>query len=644
MSLASGNRDGNSGCRQAFLRTGRGERGDIPKCCTQLGMSPLACLKTDMCGSGRKLAAGIFLTGVMLGLPGATPTLPAQDSGVAISSPAKKSEPDGKVSPSLVHIIEPHARGLCPLAFSPDGKSLATGGAWTVHLWTLAGNAKRAKWKSGWGSGWINAVAFSPDGTILAAGCDGKIVTLYEAPTGKLLRQLEVPKFEVPEIAVDALAFSPGGTILAAAGRRNRIYLWDPANGRLLHCLDKGKQGATWCGRSGLAFSPDGNTLATSGAKVNLWDVITGKQIQIFKGEVNALAFAPEGNSIIGGGGYPRSEETGCIFDDQHFPSIYLWEVATGKERQRARWGSPREAGFAAPLTATRFGNSFAAWGVVTALALSPDGKILVSGGPDRTRIWDVAMGRQLGTLEGRQGANYSVAFSPNGQLLATSNGDNKICVWNVAALLAQNPHGEGRFLPPNPPPPGELVTFRVGSPPGALELPSSPPQLEARWADLASTDAPRAYRAIGNLVRWPDRTIPFLMDRFQSLPRAGPQRMAQLIKELDSDQFSVRRRAREELEELEELAEPALKKALASSPSQEVRRQVEALHGRLGHPITTPNRLRAIRSVEVLERIGNAAAKRLLETLAKGSPGAELTEDAKAALARLSRRPSTRP
>jgi hypothetical protein len=110
------------------------------------------------------------------------------------------------------------------------------------------------------------------------------------------------------------------------------------------------------------------------------------------------------------------------------------------------------------------------------------------------------------------------------------------------------------------------------------------------------------------------------------------------LIAELEARSFVVREKASAELERLGELAAADLRKALAGQPSLELRRRVETLLGRLRRPPLSAEPLRQVRAVEVLERVGSAEAKRLLETLAGGAPGVRLTEEARAALKRLPR------
>jgi hypothetical protein len=119
---------------------------------------------------------------------------------------------------------------------------------------------------------------------------------------------------------------------------------------------------------------------------------------------------------------------------------------------------------------------------------------------------------------------------------------------------------------------------------------------------------------------------------------RVKEQRLNDLIADLDSDRFAVRQRASGELEQLGELAGPAMHRALAGEPSPEARRRLRRLVQKLGGPITSPEMLRLLRAVEVLEKVGTAEARKVLQALADGAPQATLTREAKAALLRLQR------
>src|SRR5262249_13284835 len=147
---------------------------------------------------------------------------------------------------------------------------------------------------------------------------------------------------------------------------------------------------------------------------------------------------------------------------------------------------------------------------------------------------------------------------------------------------------------------------------------------------------APKAYQAVRTLVA-AGQSVPFLQERLQQGGQLDEKKLAKLIAELDHDQFAVREKATQELEQLGGLAEDALRKALAGRISVEVRRRIEGILEKTAGPATqTPDWLRVVRSLEVLENAGTAEAKQALTKLAEGSAGPQLAREAKAALKRL--------
>jgi hypothetical protein len=247
------------------------------------------------------------------------------------------------------------------------------------------------------------------------------------------------------------------------------------------------------------------------------------------------------------------------------------------------------------------------AWGVVTSIAFSGDGKSLISGGPGHAYLWEVATGQQRWRLEGHEENHFTVAFSPDGRTLATSCGDNKIRIWDAVGWWH--------------------------------DVKPVPEELEAQWAALMSDDARKGYRALCTLVHWPDHTVPFLRQRLQPIPKAQVQRIAQLIADLDSSQFAVRQRATAELEQLADAAERALQDLLAGKPSLEVRQRAERLLTKLRAAPISGERLCVLRAMEVLEHIGTSAVRPILAFLAQGAPEDPLTQEAKASLERLTKR-----
>jgi hypothetical protein len=161
---------------------------------------------------------------------------------------------------------------------------------------------------------------------------------------------------------------------------------------------------------------------------------------------------------------------------------------------------------------------------------------------------------------------------------------------------------------------------------------------LEKLWADLGSRDPVTAERVMAQLAARSLQTVPFLRERLRPVSVPDPCRVARWLSELDSDAFATRERATQELEKLAEVAEPALNEALGKSPSLEARRRIKGLLEGVTAERFNPSadRRRAVRGVEVLERVRDAGARELLGILAQGAPKAQLTVEARAALDRL--------
>jgi len=284
-----------------------------------------------------------------------------------------------------------HSAGASSVAFSPDGKMLATGSIdKTIKLWeaatgrelrTLAGHA-----------GFVQSVVFSPDGKTLASGSWDKTIKLWEVATGRESRTL-IGHASL----VNSVAFSGDGKTLASGSGDKTIKLWDLATGRELRTLN---------GHSGfvqsVVFSPDGKTLASGSydKTIKLWEVATGRELSTFNGHsalVESVAFSPDGQTLASG-----SEDK----------TIKLWEVATGRELRNLN------------------GHSH-----FFSVVFSPDGRTLASGSADNTiKLWEVATGRELRTLAGHSASVNSLAFSPDGQTLASSGSKDKtIKLWEVA-------------------------------------------------------------------------------------------------------------------------------------------------------------------------------------------------------------------
>jgi WD40 repeat protein len=526
----------------------------------------------------------------------------------------------------------PHNQALC-VVFSPDGKTLASGGAAnSLHWWDLARSKELHRFPGH--EERVATVAIAPDGTTLASSGQDDTVRIWNMATGQELHTLHGPQSGFTPWESN-LAFSPDGKKLACAFGDSTIRLWDAKTGREIHNynvpsslvrsiayapdgkavafagelvglveLDTGRVVQYWKDRDTaycVAFQLDGKFLASghSGGKIRIWNLASKEQTRQLRGEqlcISALAFSPDGKyltsaNMFGAGELTRENQT-----------IYLWEVASGKQF-RVLEGHE---------------------GPVFGIAFSPDGKLLASGtGNSRehkgytVRLWEMATGMGRKRFLGHGAPVMSVAFSSDGRKVASGSADSTILVWDVMGRVSRN---------------------------GLQPLDISSQALKELWADMAAEDASKAHEAIWIMVAGANQAVPFLKEHLRPAEPIDPHRLARWIADLDDRNFEVREKANLELKKQVELAEPALRKALTNSPTAEVRRRIESLLEKLERGILTSQVLQVIRAIEVLEHIGTPEAIQALQILAGGTPKARLTQESKASVERLTKRPRTTP
>jgi WD40 repeat protein len=549
------------------------------------------------------------------------------------------------------------------IAFGHDDKTLAVGGTQTLRFWSVATGKEQAA--AGGHRAGVTAVLVAPDGKTMLSHGDDRVIRRWDARSGQELGHFEEPKgattvafapdaqtvavantdgtirllaaadgkelhkFKAHADGLASLTFTPDSKTLASRGTiDNIIRLYDVAKGNEIKQMNVPVEKQPGNGVDfvvigggfgpvghGFVFSPDGQTLAAyvgpnnafvgnpqgqAAAKLVIWDVTTGKELRpitLRSGVVvTNLAYSPDGRLLAA----QNADGT-----------VSLWEIASGKERailgepQKVKL-NPRGGGI---VFATPLGTSGQASGTPAPLAFSRDGMLLaVRGAGNVVRVWQITHGKEIGQFKGHESAVNAVSFAADGKTLASASADTTLLVWDVTRLKRE--------------------------PRAAAELDAK--EIETLWADLAGSDAIKAGKSIQALASAPKQSTPFLGGQLKPAAPIDVKKLTQWVADLNSGNFKARNVATNELEKLGELAIPALKKVLAGQPTLETQRRVESLLEKLTTRFLSPEQVRLVRAVEVLEDLATPEGRQILEALAQGAPGALPTRQAQTVLSRL--------
>jgi WD40 repeat protein len=580
-------------------------------------------------------------------------------------------------------------------AFSQDGGLLGVGDS-RLRLWKLAGGVTPSA-KEVWSIAapkddlGLTRLCFSLDGNALFVGTGNGDIHRFETASGR-----EVSKLIGHVQVLTDLHCTPDAKELVSTGWDETIRRWDLASGKQLPLADG------YSAHPHAAFSPDGKLVAVAdrGGRLDLWDAGTGalaRSLQASGPGIRSLEFLDDKTLITGG------------FD----PVVRFRDVASGAETRslkpppnpRAR---PGDIDLISSFAFTREGRRLLtassgglclwdlvsgklAWsvggGTNSSIAMSPDGKQIVSGGfqrlltyrnpatgnveatvvvpqrvnvgspgttaiafsPDGSmmatahrdgvlRLWDAATHNVIGWLEGHADLVWALDFSRDGNWLISGSSDQTVRVWEVATgQEATRFSGKGwiRDVHFSRDQKTILATDAVS----AIVWRAPPDEtgkidISTLWTDLGTTDSAKAYRTVWALADRPAQAAALLREKIPPVKVADAREVTRLLKQLRSSRFTERDAAAKSLASLGRQIEPALRKALERETSEEVRGRIKVLLGGLTRR-QTPEAIRESRAVEALELSGSREAAEVLRLWASGAASAPLTEDAAAALRR---------
>lgn len=491
-----------------------------------------------------------------------------------------------------------HDSNIRAVALSTDGKLLATASHdQRVVLWDSASG--EALHELNGHESWVYTVAFAPSGRTVASGATDGTVRVWDTISGKELKKLTIgpiqPDSRGGKVIVTRVVFSPDGNMLAAnyhqslglGGKgESGIVIWEAAAGRDLRRLP-----GPSADYGSLAFTPDGKTILAAGDDrvIRRMESATGKELSRFTVQghqsLDVVVFSSDG-ALAATGGYDGR--------------VFIWDMSTGRQLLAIRKDGESHQQLV---------------GIGHRLIFSPDGRCLALCGASFGRadkaddlaveLWELASGQVVLSrrLPRRTGVS-SVAFSADGQRLATGMGDTTALIWDMTAPASEK----------------------------------SAQQLENFWSALAGEDAARAWQAMAKMAAFPEETAAFLKGRLRPA-KIDREQILKLVADLGHDQFAVREKSYRELEQLGPDAQVVFRESLANAPTFEVRKRLETLEGRSPMPVRSPEMRRVVRAVALLEQIDSPDARRVLESLFTGAPEARLTQEAKASLDRLAKR-----
>lgn len=494
-----------------------------------------------------------------------------------------------------------HSDRIWALAFSPDGQLLASAAKDNkIALHDVASAKELAAWDL---AGGASALAFAADGKTLASGGGDRVIRLWD-----IEKRTERASLHGHEAHLSCLAFSPDGKYLAAGDHAGVLSLWDTSSNRRLF-LGKSQNDRV----TEIAFLPEGDALLVGGvvtdelvligqvvfkqpAPLQLWEVPAMKPGKKLSVRGSSFALAGAGRTIITGGLFH------VLAKEHSGPTLIATNDGAFFQEFRHFWHD-RKSDVELRMT-PNCGNVLAAAGHfllsgpgdprmdTTVRGANTFGSNAVAD--SALRLWDTLTGQEIINLPAA--GLTSVAFSPDRHTLAW--GDDK-----------------GRIV---------LRNLRPAGP-----APDKAMNLDQLWTELAGDDAKAAWQAQWRLAGRPDKALPFLRQRLQASAEVKID-VARLLEELNSPNFKVREAASQRLVQLGTGVESVLEEALAKNPPAEMQRRLDAILKNVRSRPLTAEELRESRIVQALAWMECADAKTFLAQFAEGPAHSRLTREAR--------------
>ncbi|MEJ2599878.1 MAG: BTAD domain-containing putative transcriptional regulator [Anaerolineales bacterium] len=347
------------------------------------------------------------------------------------------------MGPGTRAVLSGHSKQVRAVAISPDGRLALSGSCGALDSsgecirgelfpWDLESEAQLGRYEGH--TGWVNSIAFSPDGERAISGSsDGKVI-LWDVKPGRLIRQ-----FEGHAGGVNSVAFNPDGEMALSGSDDNTLILWDLASGEAIRRFEGHTDGV-----NSVDFSSDGQT-ALSGSKdtsIILWNVATGEEIRRFEGHINEVtdvAFALDGRAVLSAGDH----------------TLRLWDLETGQEIRQQHYGNPPKlyAVSSDRHTALFTMGALRVWdiegwresqaalgsdlfltheGWATSAAFSRDGHLALSGSEGgELRLWTLGVQTAFRRFETDGNPLAALAVSSDGSRLLTGDMSDTVALWD---------------------------------------------------------------------------------------------------------------------------------------------------------------------------------------------------------------------